>query len=340
MVDERAATGAEAARDDAEAGGAEWRVALPTFEGPLDLLLHLVQKHELDILDIPIAFVTEKYIEYLDVMRDLAIDVASEYLVMAATLAHIKSRMLLPADTTADDDDDLGLGEGEDPRAELIRRLLEYQKYKNAAEAIAARGTLGKDVFLRGTTEEPEPGPAPLAPPPVFHLLDAFAKILERAKLKVEHEVSFERFTITERIQQLSERLVEHKKLRFEQLFDGARTKGDLVTTFLALLEMTRLKMTRLFQVDSFSEIFIELAVASDEDAPAEGAAPPAETIDAGESVATVGEPADEADESIEPAGADDMADEEAETAAEPSEADEAPAPTDDPAPDPENTPE
>ena len=139
--------------ENLDPGAAAWSVQLPHFEGPLDLLLHLCQKHELDILDIPIAFVTEKYLEYLAVMQLMQLDVAAEYLVMAATLAHIKSKMLLPApppgqEDEADPEDEI------DPREALIKRLLEYQKYKQAGEELAARGVAGRDVFLRGAPVE------------------------------------------------------------------------------------------------------------------------------------------------------------------------------------------
>ena len=132
--------------------GTGFPVVLPTFEGPLDLLLHLCQKHELDILDIPIAFVTEKYLEYLAVMTLMDLDVASEYLVMAATLAHIKSKSLLPAPPPGQEDE--LSAEEEDPREALIKRLLEYQKYKAAAEDLQARGVAGRDIFLRGASLE------------------------------------------------------------------------------------------------------------------------------------------------------------------------------------------
>ena len=159
---------------------ASYRVALPAFEGPLDLLLHLIQKHELDILDIPIGFVTEKYVEFILMMEQMNIDVAGEYLVMAATLAHIKSKMLLP---TPPEDQDSTEEEEADPRAELVRRLLEYQKYKLAAEQLGTRSVLGRDVFVRGTSEAVADGPAPLASMSLFKLLDAFEVILKRVKL-------------------------------------------------------------------------------------------------------------------------------------------------------------
>src|SRR5882757_5179916 len=128
-----------------DAGSATYSVSLPMFEGPLDLLLHLCQKHELDILDIPIAFITEKYLEYLAVMQLLHLDIAAEYLVMAATLAHIKSKMLLPAPPPGQDDD-AAAEEEEDPRESLIARLLEYQKYKHAAAELSDRGVAGQDI--------------------------------------------------------------------------------------------------------------------------------------------------------------------------------------------------
>ena len=131
----------------------QFHIQLPSFEGPLDLLLHLIKKHELDILDLPIAFVTERYLEYLRVMRELDLDVAGEYLLMAATLAHIKSKMLLPQVPGEQQDDDED-GEPLDPRLELIRRLLEYQKYKNAAENLGSRAVAGRDVFGRGLSAE------------------------------------------------------------------------------------------------------------------------------------------------------------------------------------------
>jgi segregation and condensation protein A len=243
-----------------EAGAATYSVALPHFEGPLDLLLHLCQKHELDILDIPIGFITEKYLEYLAVMQLMNLDVASEYLLMAATLAHIKSKMLLPEPPPGQEDE--ALEEEEDPRAALIRRLLEYQKYKNAGEQLAERGITGRDVFLRGSEieEAVHTGLAPLAEVPLFSLVEAFQAVLERSRVKLSHDVVADRISLTDRIHEVTSRLASRPRMTFDELFEGLVTKFDLVITFLALLEMTRLRMTRLTQTEPLSPLYVELA--------------------------------------------------------------------------------
>lgn len=244
-----------------------YSVTLPTFEGPLDLLLHLCQKHELDILDIPIAFVTEKYLEYLAVMQLINLDVASEYLVMAATLAHIKSKMLLPA-PPAGQEDELAVEEA-DPREALIRRLLEYQKYKLAGDELATRGVEQQNVFTRGMPIEQavQTGLPPLAQVPLFSLVEAFQSVLSKSKVKLSHDIVHERITLADRINELVDVLRVKRRVTFEELFEGLQTRFDLVITFLALLEMTRLRMTRLFQADFNSHIYIEFTaqVAADE---------------------------------------------------------------------------
>lgn len=246
-------------------GEATCRVALPAFEGPLDLLLHLVQKHELSIEDLPVSFVTEKYLEYLALMEVLQIDIASEYLVMAATLAWLKSKTLLPPDPSKDGDDD-GLFDDLDPREELIRRLLEYQKYKDAGEKLAGRPVEGRDVFAR----PPQPiaiavEDAPLAELSVFRLIEAFQEIIGKAKVERQHEVTADRITITERIHELVEMMRWRPKLQFDEIFEGATTRFDYVITFLALLEMTRLRMTRVFQSEPYAPLHIELAVTNED---------------------------------------------------------------------------
>jgi segregation and condensation protein A len=248
-----------------DTGAAAWSVQLPHFEGPLDLLLHLCQKHELDILQIPIGFVTEKYLEYLAVMQLMQLDIAAEYLVMAATLAHIKSKMLLPSPPPGQEDEVLAEDEI-DPREALIRRLLEYQKYKNAGEQLAARGVAGRDVFLRGmpVEEAVHTGLPPLAEIPLFALVDAFQKVLDRSKVKLSHDVVADRISLSDRIAELSDLLGKRQRLAFEEIFDGLATKFDLVITFLALLEMTKLRMTRLLQTEPLAPLYVELAAAPD----------------------------------------------------------------------------
>ena len=241
----------------------QYRIKLESFEGPLDLLLHLIQQHELDILDIPVSFITAKYLEYLKLMQVLSIEIASEYLVMAATLVHIKSKMLLPVAPTGQDDG-MPQEEEEDPRAELVRRLLEYQKYKAAAAELAERGTLGRDVFARGVEEAAAPGPAEFAKVEVFGLLEAFEKVLKRTKVKIDHEVVFDRISITDRIVELVDRLQGRRAVRFEWLFLGAArgvapNRFDLVITFLAMLEMCRMRLLRVYQTGPLAPIYMGL---------------------------------------------------------------------------------
>jgi len=261
---EPAAAPAEMAVAEERPRASVYSVKLPTFEGPLDLLLHLIEEHELDVMDIPIAFVAAKYVEYITLMEQLNIDVASEYLVMAATLTHIKSKMLLPVvPTDQEDEAEIEL----DPRAELVRRLLEYQKYKHAAEQLSTSPVLGRDIFLRGVPAPSVEGVAPLAGLSLFKLLDAFQSVLSRAKTTVDHQIDFERFSITDRINELSDLLKSRGKVLFEELFDGARGRADLIVTFLAILEMTRLRLTRVEQEGPLLPIFVELAVSDDGEA-------------------------------------------------------------------------
>lgn len=240
---------------------AGYQVQLDVFEGPLDLLLHLVKKHELDIFDIPISFITEKYIEYLDLMTSLNLDVAGEYLLMAATLAHIKSRELLPAPPPGRDDEEAE-GEELDPRAELIKRLLEYQKYKEAAESLSGRPVVGRNVWTRGSPQEdalaenvdPEARP-PLKEIPIIALVEALDRALSRAKIRLTHQVSVDRLSVSERINQLADRLEREGSFTFESCFrflreemSLAEARHEAVVTFLAVLEMARLGLIRVWQ--------------------------------------------------------------------------------------------
>jgi segregation and condensation protein A len=244
--------------DGPEALDPNFRIELPNFEGPLDLLLHLIRKHELDILDLPIAFITDKYLEYLGLLQGLNLDIASEYLVMAATLAHIKSKMLLPRPPEDQDDEEL---DELDPRAELIRRLLEYQKYKTVATDLGERAIAGRDVFSRGAPPPSADGPPPLKEVSVFKLLDALKKIAERVNADIALEVDAERMTIQDRIGALVDTLRERRRCRFDELFEGVTTSYDLVVTFLALLEMAKMRLASIYQTDHEEPIYLEYSL-------------------------------------------------------------------------------
>jgi segregation and condensation protein A len=255
---------------------ADYKIELEVFEGPLDLLLHLVKKHELSILDIPVSFITEKYLEYLELMRQLNLDIAGEYLFMAATLVHLKSRELLPTPdpTQADEIGEDGEPE-EDPRQELIRRLLEYQKYKQAAGQLGERPVIGRNVWTRGAPVDDlvdgggREG-APLAEIPVFKLVEALAELMARARVRISHEVIVDRLSITDRINQLVDRLDAEGTFSFASCFafldddhevGAAQVKHEVVVTFLAILEMTRLKLIRISQPGDQADIHITRAV-------------------------------------------------------------------------------
>jgi len=238
-----------------------YQVELPDFEGPLDLLLHLVKRHELDILDIPIAFITEKYLAYLELMRTLNLDVAGEYLLMAATLAYLKSRELLPR-APASIDDETTEEEGADPRQELVRRLLEYQRYKEAATQLGERPLLGRQVFARGAPiERPAAIELPLVEVGTFELLAAFAEVLGRQQVEVGYEVTIERISISDRINEIVDLLQQHDSVRLLDCIDlegsGAQLRHRIVVTFLAMLEMARLRMIRVLQERTGGEIYL-----------------------------------------------------------------------------------
>ena len=224
------------------------------FEGPLDLLLHLIKKHEVNIYDIPIALITSQYLDTLKLMQDLNLDIAGEFLVMAATLIHIKSKMLLPRPETAASVE----GEDEDPRDALVRRLLEHQKFKAAAELLHEREQLRAAQWQRpdqrvatiaGDEYEPE------LEVDLFSLLSAFQSVVQRAKQRPTVVLPAEEMPVEVRIQQLMERLSETEACGFEELFADVHERSGLIVTFLALLEMIRLKLVRVFQSGSFGPI-------------------------------------------------------------------------------------
>jgi segregation and condensation protein A len=240
---------------DFESSPDAYHVRLSAFEGPLDLLIHLIRKNELNVYDIPIAIVTEQYLDYIRLMEELNLDVAGEFLVMAATLIHIKSRMLLPRPDPSQEDG----GPEEDPREALVRRLLEHQKFKAAAGLLHDRETLRGAQFIRGDGAVAEAAGDPYEPElevDLFSLLTAFRGVLERASRRPPMVLPPDQISMEERIQQLLGRLSETEACGFEDLFaDGDGSRSFLIVTFLAILEMIRLKLIRVFQSGTFGAI-------------------------------------------------------------------------------------
>ncbi|HUF42742.1 MAG TPA: segregation/condensation protein A [Verrucomicrobiae bacterium] len=236
------------------------RVQLEIFEGPLDLLLHLIKKNEVSITDIPIAAITEQYLATLELMESLSLDVAGEFLVMAATLVHIKSRMLLPpGDEEADEE------EGNDPRDDLVRRLLEYQRFKEAAEQLEQREILSRDVFVRSAPPVEDVAPRGFREVSVFELLGALKRVIDRLPKDVFHEVTLEKITMREQMTLLLDRLRTLRSLYFEALFDGVKSRMEVVVTFLAMLELVKVRAIRIFQEEMAGPIMIEAATGMDE---------------------------------------------------------------------------
>ena len=239
---------------DFESSADAFAVRLEQFEGPLDLLLHLIRKNEVNIHDIPIALITQQYLDAIGLMQELNLDIAGDYLVMAATLIHIKSKMLLPRPETA-----AGVeGEDEDPRDALVRRLLEHQKFKAAAELLHEREQVRSAQWQRpdervaelaGDDYEPE------LEVDLFSLLTAFQAVVQRAKHRPMVLLPAEQMSVEARIEQLLARLSETEACGFEELFADTDDRGGLIVTFLALLEMIRLKLVRVFQSGSFGPI-------------------------------------------------------------------------------------
>ena len=234
-------------------------VKLEVFEGPLDLLLHLIKKNEIDIYDIPITVITQQYLQYLETMKSLNLDVAGEFLLMAATLLHIKSKMLLPPSEEEQAEESEEEIE-EDPRAELVRRLLEYQRFKEAALDLSKEPLLDRDVFVRKFfegnllegAEEFLAGEAT-----IFDLLEAMKKVLQGIPPEEFQELSLEQMNIKEKIIQIMDRLWETESLTFAELFSASTPRPEILLTFLALLELLRLRMIKIYQSGSFGPIRI-----------------------------------------------------------------------------------
>ena len=240
---------------DFESSPEAYSVKLDAFEGPLDLLIHLIKKHEVNIYDIPIALITRQYLEYVEMMQDLNLDTVGEFLVMAATLIHIKSKMLLPRPESAEDGEP-----DEDPREALVRRLLEHQKFKAAAELLHERAVLRGAQWIRPDGRIAEIAGDDYAYEPeievdLFSLLAAFRGVLERAKQRPKVLLPPEEVPVEVRIEQLLGLLSETEACGFEDLFLRDDTRGAMIVTFLALLEMIRLKLIRVFQTSAFGPI-------------------------------------------------------------------------------------
>ncbi len=244
-----------------------YSVKLDAFEGPLDLLLHLIRKNEVDIYDIPIALITRQYLDYLKLMKELNLDLAGDFLVMASTLLQIKSRMLLPAPEPEEGEGD----EQEDPRAELVRRLLEYQRYRDAGLELGARELLGREVFARPCSDgccleglAQDDGPFELD---LFELSEAFNKLLARMPTARAHEVAAQdALSIVDAINEILTRLDGQESLDFESLFIEDSSRERMIVTFLGLLELCRIKLVKVIQNSRYGAIYIFPSVPAGDD--------------------------------------------------------------------------
>ena len=238
----------------------DYEVKLEIFEGPLDLLLHLIHKNEVDIFDIPIATITEQYLSYLDLMKALNISLAGDFLVMASTLVHIKSRMLLPG---AQDED------AEDPRMEIARPLLEYLKLKEAAEDLTDREILERDVFARKLAPELKShlqSEEPMLEVSLFQLIDAFKRIVEERLPGTTISFQREEWSLKDKTTQIMDRLKAQGPFFFVELFDKDRTISEFVITFLAILELVQMGLVRIVQAHLDADILLEPHFKEDED--------------------------------------------------------------------------
>ena len=233
-----------------------YKIRLEIFEGPLDLLLYLIKKEELDIYDIPITRITEQYLEYLNLMELLDLEIAGDFLVMAATLMQIKSKMLLPPDPEGVETEEL------DPRAELVRRLLEYKAFKEAAEDLRGFEAGRSGIFSRfGVEPEIDGSDSAFIEVSLFDLIQAFSKVLKGLPKETFHEVVKDEFTVAEKIVDIQERLKRQSKIYFSSLFKEAKHKSEVITIFLAVLELIKQKQISTRQDDYFGEIEIEPSV-------------------------------------------------------------------------------
>jgi segregation and condensation protein A len=228
------------------------KILLGEFEGPLDLLLHLIRQEQVNIYDIPVARITDEYLRYLRVMQELDIAVAGDFLVMAATLIELKTKMLLPRDPTAEE------GEEDDPRADLVNQLLEYQKYKAAAQMLWSRATLEQAVFKRAELETDKTNPEVAVG--VFDLLKVFQDILARHKEEVLLEIEREEMSMAEMLERLRNMVMSSTELNLRVFFERAKSRRELVLAFLSVLELVRTTEIRLFQSETFGDIVARVA--------------------------------------------------------------------------------
>ena len=228
-----------------------YHVKLDKFEGPLDLLLHLIKKEEIDIYDIPIARITVQYLSYIEMMHMLDLEVAGEFLVMAATLMRIKARMLLPTTPVEEEEE-------EDPRGELVRRLLEYKRFKEVAERLREREAQRRLLFERGFSEMAiDDGEVQLEEATLFDLLDAMRQALARANEAPVHEIESERLDVIRRIEEITRLLQAEGRLRFSELLERCRTRLEIIGTFIGILELIRMGRAGAVQRGLFGEIWI-----------------------------------------------------------------------------------
>ncbi|OGW75071.1 MAG: hypothetical protein A2Z72_03505 [Omnitrophica bacterium RBG_13_46_9] len=239
-----------------------YKVQLPIFEGPLDLLLYLIKKEEINIYDIPISKITDQYLDYLEVMKLLDLDIAGEFILMAATLMHIKSRMLLPIESTEED-----MAEEADPREELVRKLIEYKRFKEAASDLKGMQLRQRDTFSRlNVMQDPQlVDEKPYFEASLFDLITAFSKVLKEIPKEVFYQVVRDEFTVSEKIHEILHILVDKTTIYFSQLFytEGvpgsggkiAKSKNEIIAIFMALLELVKLKEVVIRQSAPFCEI-------------------------------------------------------------------------------------
>lgn len=228
-------------------------IHLDTFEGPLSLLLHLIKKDELDIYNIPVHDITKQYLEYIQIMKELNLEVAGEFIAMAATLIYIKSRMLVPQY------DEHGNEVADDPRKELVQKLLEYQRYQDAGKQLYKRPLVNRDLWLRGTKEVFPKGEEEiiLDDGGLFALISAFRKLQKKAVEK-PHEVRGKGMSIAARLLQIKDKFIVGNRIEFSQILDAGFTTNDLLVTFLSVLELSRLGYTKVYQTDPYSAIYID----------------------------------------------------------------------------------